>query len=139
MILYEEIYFDITFTGEKSRLKKLHRALCSGLLDGYFELNDDMLSYDDGFDELGDSSTSHLFMCVDDYGIEIDELDVEELLSVIAEEAVALDYSGRFYDAEENEFCFMSDAGERDFVNMRNSSLFNDELDDAANEEDSYE
>ena len=41
--------------------------------------------------------------------------------------------------AERVAFFKAVNAGERDFVNMRNSSLFNDELDDAANEEDSYE
>ena len=37
MILYEEIYFEITFSGLKSELKKMVKFLKSGELEDFFE------------------------------------------------------------------------------------------------------
>ena len=62
MILCEELYFEITFTGIKSELKKFISCLKSGELDDFFELSSDYISYDDEYAFF--SGTSAAVPCV---------------------------------------------------------------------------
>ena len=51
MILYEELYFEITLTGKKSDLKKFVSYIKSGELDDFFDFSADYISYDDEFED----------------------------------------------------------------------------------------
>jgi hypothetical protein len=48
-----------------------------------------------------------------------------------------LELTGHVYDIDDNEYSFLSEQGDSDYINTKNISLFNDELDEAAAEEDS--
>ena len=82
MTLCEELYFEITLTGEKSELKKLVSFLKSGELDDFFEFDNDYLDYNDDFDTVSDGETTGIIFSNDDFGIEIDEFDTDEFLDV---------------------------------------------------------
>ena len=47
MTLCEELYFEITLTGEKANLKKFVTFLKSGELDDFFEVTSEYIHYDD--------------------------------------------------------------------------------------------
>ena len=53
MTLYEEIYFEITFSGVKSELKKMVKFLKSGELDDFFEITSDYICYADEYKDAG--------------------------------------------------------------------------------------
>ena len=70
MTLCEELYFEITLTGEKANLKKFVTFLKSGELDDFFEVTSEYIHYDDEFEaKLPNEETSIIFSN-DDYGIE---------------------------------------------------------------------
>ena len=132
MILCEEIYFEITLKGEREEVKKFARFLKSGELDEFFEVSSDFISYadDDGTDSLT------MVFSNDDLGIECDELDTEEFLDLFCKAARKLEISGHIYDINDDEFSFISDAGSSDYINARKVARFNDELDEAAYDEE---
>ena len=57
MILYEEIYFEITLSGAKSELKKFTKFLNSGVLDDFLDVTSDMINYDDDFATADDGDS----------------------------------------------------------------------------------
>ena len=127
MTLYEELYFEITLKGSKDELRKFARYLRSGALDEFFEVQDDYICYDDNFATADDSTSCEMIFTNDDFGIEIDEF---------CKAARALDVQGHMYDIEDEEFHFVSEAGESFFVNGRKARAFNDELDAQADAEE---
>ena len=133
MILYEELYFEITFTGSKSEIKKFASFLKSGGLDDFIELGPDYISYDDGFDGAAPEEETSLTLSNDDYGIEIDEFDTDEFLEVLCRAAKGLDVSGQLYDIDDEEFSFKSEAGDSYYVDASKIERFNedDDLDEA--------
>ena len=136
MILSEEIYFEITFKGEKSEIKKLTKFLKSGELDDFFEITSEYINYSDEYATADDGDSVELVFTNDDLGVEIDELDTEEFLEIICKAAKKLDVLGHLYDISDEEYSFVSPAGSDDFSNARGTTKFNDELDEAAfNEE----
>ncbi len=139
MTLYEEIYFEISFVGEKAELKKLAKFLKSGELDDFFEVNSDYVSYADGYAELDDSEQSELIFTNDDLGIETEEFDTCEFLDLICKAAKNLEVSGNLYDINDDEYSFISANGSSYYENSRNIKKFNDELDEAAEEEENEE
>ena len=138
MILYEEIYFDITVEGKKSDAKKLEKFLIGGGCDDFFEVQPHHISYADEFADADDSTNVRMFFS-DDLGIEIDELDTDEFLDVFCRAAAALDVTGHIYDINDDEYSFRSEAGSSDYYNAKNIRVFNDELDDAARDEEAGE
>ena len=138
MILYEEIYFDITVEGKKSDAKKLEKFLRGGGCDDFFEVQPDHISYADEFAEADDSTNVRMFFS-DDLGIEIDELDTDEFLDVFCRAAAALDVTGHIYDINDDEYSFRSEMGSSDYYNAKSIRIFNDELDDAARDEEAGE
>ena len=139
MTLCEELYFEITLTGAKSELKKFASYLKSGELDDFFEVTSDYIHYDDEYESAdSDKETSFIFSN-DDYGIEIDEFDTDEFLEVFCKAAKNLEAKGTLYDADEEEYEFISAKGDSYYVNAKRSVKFNDELDEKAYEEDMYE
>ena len=135
MLLCEELYFEITLTGVKSEIKKLVTFLKTGGLDDFFEFSADYISYDDEFDTTENEGKTSVVLANDDYGIEIDELDTDDFLDVFCRAAKNLDVVGSLYDADEDEYRFISDAGESYYLNSDKISKFNEDLD--REEEDS--
>ena len=135
MKLHEELYFEITAEGTKSAALKFISYLKSGVMDDYFEFDEDMLTYSDNFDDDISTETVSVTLSNDDYGIEIDRLEVDEFLEVICRAAENLDVRGRVYDVDEEEYSFISSKGDSYYVNAK-KIRHNDELDERAREED---
>ena len=139
MTLCEELYFEITLTGAKTDLKKFISYLKSGELDDFFEFTSDYISYDDEYEGAGPDQETSVILSNDDYGIEIDEFDTDEFLEVFCKAAKALDVEGRLFDIDDEEYEFTSAKGDSYYLNAKRTIKFNDELDEKAYEEDSYE
>ena len=139
MILCDEFYFEVTFTGAKAEIKKIAKFLKSGGLEEFFDFDDSYISYDDAYFDAADEEETWLTLSNDDYGIEIDEIDADELLEVICRAAKALHVSGSLYDINDEEYDFVSKAGDSYHVDKRKESLFNEDEDfedEADDEED---
>jgi hypothetical protein len=139
MTLCDELYFEITLSGTKADLRSFVSFLRSGELDEFFEVSTDYIDYDDGYADAQDGEESSLLFTNDDYGIEIEELDVDEFLEVFCRAAKALDVRGTLYDADDEEFSFVSAEGDSYYLNAKKVGLFNDELDAKAREEEADE
>ena len=129
MILCEELYFEITLTGIKSELKKFISYLKSGELDEFFEFSGDYISYDDEYDDAGDGEETSIVFTNDDLGIEIDELDTDEVLEVFCRAARSLDVSGQLYDIDDEEYRFFSEPGDSYYLNADKVTRFNEDDD----------
>lgn len=139
MILCDEFYFEVTFTGAKAEIKKIAKFLKSGGLEEFFDFDDSYISYDDAYFDAADEEETWLTLSNDDYGIEIDEIDADELLEVLCRAAKALHVSGSLYDINDEEYDFVSKAGDSYHVDKRKESLFNEDEDfedEADDEED---
>ena len=139
MILYEEIYFEITAKGAKSEIKKLAKFLVSGDLEDFFEITSDYINYADEFGAASDDEDVEMTFTNDDIGVEVDEFDPEEFLDTFCQAAKSLELVGHIYDINDEEYNFVSEAGSSDYRNSRNVNKFNDELDEAADDEETYE
>lgn len=126
MVLYEELYFEITLSGKKSDLKKFVSYIKSGELDDFFEVTNDYINYDDNFDTAAPDEKSSIVLSNDDYGIEIDEFDTDEFLEVFCRAAKDLDVRGHLYDIDDEEYRFISEVGDSYYLNARNI-FFDDE------------
>ncbi len=135
MTLYDELYFEITATGEKADVKKFVSFLKSGELDDFFEMDNEYLEYDDDFDSCESDGETFVTLVNDDIGIEIEELDTSEFLELICRAGKALDLRGRLYDADDEEYAFVSSKGDSYYLNADNIEL-NDELDEQAKKDD---
>ncbi len=135
MTLYEELYFEITLKGNKDELRKFERYLRSGALDDFFEVQDDYICYDDDFATADATTPCEMTFTNDDFGIEIDEFCPEEFLDEFCKAARALEVQGHMYDIDDEEFHFVSEAGDSFFINSREARAFNDELDAQASAE----
>ena len=138
MILNEEIYFEITFSGAKSELKKMLTFLKSGDLDDFFEFSSEYISYDDTYNDP-DETSGEMYFSNDDYGIEAEEFDADEFLEILCKAGKNLEIFGQIYDVDDEELRFVSKAGDSYYENTKNISKFNDELDEAAEEEEDEE
>lgn len=139
MTLCEELYFDITLTGSKAELKKFVTFLKSGELDDFFEITSDYFDYDDDYATADPTKEVSVIFSNDDYGIEIDEFDTDEFLEVFCKAAKPLTVKGVLYDVDEEEYEFISSAGDSYYINAKRSIRFNDELDSEAYKENMYE
>ena len=134
MILYDEIYFEITAKGANADIKKLESFIKSGELDDFFDIDSEYINHDDSYD--GNEGESVLIFTNDDMGIEVDEFDTDEFLELFCKAARALDIHGSIYDIDDNEFSFTSPVGDPYYYDSSRHMLFNDELDEAAREEE---
>ena len=139
MVLNEEIYFEITAKGIKTEIKKFAKFLSSGELDDFFEVSSDYINYADEFATASDDEEVEMTFTNDDIGIEVDEFDPEEFLDTFCHAAKSLELVGHIYDINDEEYNFVSEAGSADYRNSRNINKFNDELDEAADDEETYE
>ena len=122
MTLCEELYFEITVAGKKSELKKFISFLRSGELDEFFEMDSDYIHYRDGYDEQDDSETSSFTLSNDDYGIEMD---------VFCMAGRALEMNGRIFDVDDEEYAFISNAGDSYYLNAKKIGMFNEDSEGA--------
>ena len=136
MTLYEEIYFNITLSGKKTELERFVSFLGGGGLDDFFEMDDSYIDYDDSYKSTSDEGDTYITFSNDDIGIEVDEFDVDEFLETLCRAARKLDVRGELYDVDEDEYRFISKEGDSYYLNANNVSLFNDDLDTQAKEED---
>jgi hypothetical protein len=137
MTLYEELYFDIKLSGQKTELKKFISFLRSDGLEDFFEFSSEYITYDDRFNDVAPEEETFVIISNDDYGIEIDEFDTDEFLEVLCRAARALDVEGQVYDADDEEYSFRSDAGNSYYVNAKFVAKFNEDED--RDEEDEEE
>ncbi len=133
MLLYDEIYFEITLRGASVELQKFVSFLNSGELDEFFEISSEYINLDETQDG------GELIFTNDELGVEIDEFDVEEFLDIFCKAAKALDIRGSFYDNDDNNFSFSSPAADAAYYDSDIPCRFNDELDEAAREEEAEE
>ena len=129
MILCEELYFEITLTGAKSELKKFITYLRSGGLEEFFEFSSDYISYDDEYAGADDSTETSIVLANDDLGIEVDEFDTDEFLEIFCRAAKNLDVVGQLYDVDDDEYRFVSDAGDSYYLNSDKVMRFNEDDD----------
>ena len=136
MTLSDELYFEITMTGAKSDIKRIAKFLSSGGLDDFFEIDSDYITFDDGYAQASDLEETSLTLSNDDYGIEIDEFEVEDFLDVLCRATKSVDVSGTLYDLNDEEYNFKSDAGSSYYLDKSKISFFNEDEDKEADESD---
>lgn len=136
MTLWDELYFEITMKGAKSELKKVVSFLKSGELDDFFEMSSDYIIYDDGYALCDDAADSEVIFTNDDYGVEIEEFDVDDFLEIFCKAAKNLDVYGTLSDMDGEEFKFESEKNNSYYINSRKAMRFNDELDEVMYDEE---
>ena len=139
MILYEELYFDINVTGPKSEIKKFVSYLRSGELDEFFEFTTDYVIYNDNFDTAEINDETGVTLSTDDYGIEIDEFHTDEFLEILCKAGKQLYIKGQLYDADNEEYSFISEVGDSYYINALLVNDFNEDEDKPHEEEDEEE
>jgi len=135
MKLHEELYFDFTGEGSKSDVKKFVSFITSGELDDFFEITDELITYSDNFTYASDSEKVTVSVSNDDYGFEIDSFNPEEFLDVLCAGGKSLYIHGNFFDIDDEEYRFVSHAGDSYYINSDRIE-YSDELDDEARRED---
>lgn len=139
MTLYDELYFEIRATGAKSEVKKFVSYLKSGELDEFFEFSADYINYDDEYAEASDSAEVNVIISNDDYGIEIDEFDTDEFLEIICKAGRRLYLKGQIFDADNEEYSFISEAGDSYYINALLVKNFNEDEDKPLEDDDEDE
>ena len=139
MKLYDELYFEINVTGTRSDLKKFKSFLFSGALEDFFELDADMICYNDDFANADENQKTGFVLTTDDVGIEITSLDPERFLDELCRGAKDVELEGHLYDVEDEEYRFVSPLGEITYFDAARTEHFNDELDEQAFEEEEEE
>ena len=129
MTLYEEIYFDITLTGKKADLERFISFLNGGGLDDFFEMDDSYIDYDDSYKSTSDEGETYITFSNDDIGIEVDEFDVDEFLEILCKAGKRLYIKGQLYDADNEEYSFVSEAGDSYYTNALLVRNFNEDED----------
>ncbi len=135
MTLYEELYFEIRATGAKSEIKNFVNYLKSGELDEFFEFSSDYVNYDDDYATADASADVSVVLSNDDWGIEIDEFDTDEFLEILCKAGKRLYLKGQLYDADNEEYSFVSETGDSYYTNALLIRNFNED-EDRPNEDD---
>ena len=138
MILYDELYFEITLSGRRAEIQKLVSFLNSGEISDFFEFSRDYVSYDDDFLTAGENEETSATVSNDDWGIEIDEFDTDEFLEVLCRAGKNLYISGQLFDISDDEYSFVSEAGSSYYINAAADKKFNEDG-DLEEEDDDYE
>ena len=129
MTLYDELYFEIRATGTKSEVKNFVNYLKSGELDDFFEFSTDYISYDDEYSTADNNAEVSIIISNDDYGIEIDEFHTDEFLEILCKAGKRLFIKGQLYDADNEEYSFVSEAGDSYYTNALLVKNFNEDED----------
>ena len=117
MTLYEELYFEITATGPKSKIKNFINYLKSGELDEFFEFSSDYINYDDDYATADLDQEVKIVISNDDYGIEIDEFDTDEFLEILCKAGKRIFLQGNLFDIDDEEYSFVSEEGDSYYTN----------------------
>ena len=134
MILYDEVYFDITLSGAKADLKKFAKYVKGGALEDVIEGAYDLISYGDSFSDADEEDECEMFFSNDDLGLEVSKFNTEDFLDIFCKETAKIDVSGHIYDINDDEYMFKSAKGRTDFSS--GAGKFIDELDAIASAED---
>ena len=136
MRLYDELYFEIRATGAKSEVKNFVNYLKSGELDDFFEFSTDYISYDDEYSTADNNAEVSIIISNDDYGIEIDEFHTDEFLEILCKAGKRLFIKGQLYDADNEEYSFVSEAGDSYYTNALLVKNFNEDEDKPVEEDE---
>ena len=136
MTLYEELYFDIKVTGPKSEITRFASFLKSGELDEFFEFSADYIIYDDDYATADSADEVSITVSNDDFGVEIDEFHTDEFLEVFCKAAKKLYVKGQLFDIDDDEYSFVSEEGDSDYMNAKNIASFNEDEDLPSDDED---
>ena len=136
MTLYDELYFEIRATGVKSEVKKFVNYLKSGELDEFFEFSGDYVSYDDDYATATPDEEVSVIISNDDWGIEIDEFHTDEFLEVLCKAGKRLYLKGQLYDADDEEYSFVSQEGDSYYTNALLVNNFNEDDDKPVEDEE---
>lgn len=136
MIFNESVSFEITFSGESEKVKKFVSYLSSGELDDFFEVTDELFSFDDDYDTAAPEDHVSVMFATDEFGVEVDEFDTDEFLELICKAAKPLYMSGSFYNFDDEEYRFVSEVGDSYYANADSVRAFNDELDEERDREE---
>ncbi len=136
MTLYDELYFEIRATGEKSEIKRFVSYLKSGELDEFFEFSSDYINYDDDFADADNSSEVTVIISNDDYGIEIDEFHTDEFLEILCKAGKRIYLKGQLFDADNEEYSFVSETGDSYYTNALLVKNFNEDEDKPVEDDD---
>lgn len=139
MTLYEELYFEIRATGAKSEVKNFINYLKSGELDEFFEFSSDYISYDDDYATASPTEEVTVIVSNDDYGVEIDEFHTDEFLEVLCKAGKRLYLKGQFYDADNEEYSFISETGDSYYTNALLVQNFNEDEDKPVEDDEDEE
>ena len=138
MKLHEELYFEITVEGVKSDVVKFIDYVRSGELDDFFDFSSQYIVYDDNYAISSDIGQVSVSLSNDNYGIEIDSFDPEEFLDALCSGGKNVTIHGNIFDIYDEEYRFISNAGESSYINTDKID-FSDELDDEAEKENKYD
>jgi hypothetical protein len=138
MKLHEELYFEITVEGVKSDVVKFIDYVKSGELDDFFDFSSQYIVYDDNYAISSDIGQVSVSLSNDNYGIEIDSFDPEEFLDALCSGGKNVTIHGNIFDIYDEEYRFISNAGESSYINTDKID-FSDELDDEAEKENKYD
>lgn len=130
MTLYEEIFFEFNLTGIKADIIQFMNYIKSGELDDILEITSDHIFYDDDYDQAEMYQECHAVITNEEYGIEMDELDTDELLDELCKAGRKIDIRGTIYDIDNEEYQFISEAGNNYYINARDVRFNEDPLDD---------
>lgn len=136
MTLYDELYFEIRATGAKSEVKSFINYLKSGELDDFFEFSSDYINYEDDYLTADASAEVTVIISNDDWGIEIDEFHTDEFLEVICKAGKRLYLKGQLFDADNEEYSFVSDVGDSYYTNALLIRSFNEDEDKPIEDDD---
>ena len=139
MTLYEELYFEIRATGAKSEVRNFLNYLKSGELDEFFEFSADYISYDDDYAAADAGAEVTVIISNDDYGIEIDEFHTDEFLEILCKAGKRIYLKGQLYDADNEEYSFVSDVGDSYYTNALLVKNFNEDEDKPVEDDDEDE
>jgi hypothetical protein len=138
MKLHEELYFEITVEGVKSDVVKFIDYVKSGELDDFFDFSSQYIVYDDNYAISSDIGQVSVSLSNDNYGIEIESFDPEEFLDALCSGGKNVTIHGNIFDIYDEEYRFISNAGESSYINTDKID-FSDELDDEAEKENKYD
>ena len=136
MTLYDELYFEIRATGVKSEIKNFVNYLKSGELDEFFEFSSDYINFDDEYATAEANDEVSVIISNDDYGIEIDEFHTDEFLEVVCKAGKRLYLKGQLFDVDNDEYSFVSEAGNSYYTNALLINDFNEDEDKPQEDED---
>ena len=131
--------FEIRATGAKSEVNNFINYLKSGEIDEFFEFSSDYINYDDDYATADANTEVTVIISNDDYGIEIDEFYTDEFLEVICKAGKRLYLKGQLFDADNEDYSFVSEIGNSYYTNALLVKNFNEDEDKPVEEDDEEE